>query len=207
MFISAAALLAVLGGLSTCSARSSAWSRNKGLPPIEYLMVPSASMQRQIKVEFQARRHPCRVPARRHARRTTDYNGWDKYGSAFEWFEPVGPVRSILPTGGAGELLRRLVPASFGVAAMSKTYKWQTFLTQELPAVARGEQGDQPVEEMPRWVCRWPDPAALILAAKHPENFIYAASMSGFLQPVRRAVALAGRCRNDGGRRAIAPRT
>jgi diacylglycerol O-acyltransferase/trehalose O-mycolyltransferase len=46
--------------------------------------------------------------------------------------------------------------------------------------------------------------ASLILAAKHPENFVYAASLIldvGFSQPVRRTVAVAGRYHADGRRR------
>jgi len=54
MFTSAAALFALLWGLPASSATSSAWSR-QGLP-IEYLMVPSPSMNRQIRVGFRSYR-------------------------------------------------------------------------------------------------------------------------------------------------------
>lgn len=72
VFISAATLLALLGG---SSAISSAWSR-QGLP-IEYLMVPSMAMQRQIKVEFQGG-GPHAVYLLDGMLAQDEYNGWDK---------------------------------------------------------------------------------------------------------------------------------
>ncbi len=175
MLISAAALLAVLGGLSTSSARSSAWSR-QGLP-IEYLMVPSASMQRQIKVEFQ--------PGGPHAvylldgmLAADDFNGWDKYTSAFEWFDQSG-LSLIMPTGGMASFYADWYRPASGRSHV-QTYKWQTFLTQELPEWLSANKGISPSGNAAVGVSM-AGSASLILAAKHPENFIYAASMSGFL--------------------------
>ena len=98
MFISAATFLALIAGITGLtghSATSSAWSR-QGLP-IEYLMVPSVSMQRQIKVEFQGGgTHAVYLLDGMLAQ--DDYNGWDKFTPAFDWFDQSG-LSVIMPTG------------------------------------------------------------------------------------------------------------
>ena len=95
----AALLLPGLIGLAGGSAPAGAFSR-PGLP-VEYLMVPSASMGRDIKVQFQG--------GGRHAvylldglRAQDDYNGWDINTQAFEWFYQSGlsvVSRASTPTG------------------------------------------------------------------------------------------------------------
>ena len=55
-------------------------------------------MQRQIKVEFQGGgTHAVYLLDGMLAQ--DDYNGWDKYTSAFEWFSQSG-LSVVMPTGG-----------------------------------------------------------------------------------------------------------
>ena len=96
MLTSAAALLAALGGLTVSLAASSAWSRQ--VQPIEYLMVPSPSMQRQIKVEFQGG-GPHAVYLLNGMLARDDYNGWDIHLPVFKWFDQSG-LSLVMPTGG-----------------------------------------------------------------------------------------------------------
>src|SRR5690349_4841133 len=96
MLISAATLLAVLCGLPASSAISSAWSR-QGLP-VEYLTVPSPSMNRQIKVGFLGG-GPHAVYLLDGMLARDDYNGWDIHLPVFEWFEQSG-LSLVMPAGG-----------------------------------------------------------------------------------------------------------
>jgi diacylglycerol O-acyltransferase / trehalose O-mycolyltransferase len=178
MFISAAALLVLLGGLTGffgSSATSFAWSR-QGLP-IEYLMVPSTSMNRQIKVEFQSG-GPHAVYLLDGMLAADDYNGWDKYTAAFEWFDQSG-LSVVMPTGGMASFYSDWYRPAVG-HGQTQTYKWETFLTKELPDWLSANKGITPSGNAAVGVSM-AGSASLILAAKHPQNFIYGASMSGFL--------------------------
>src|SRR5262249_51436332 len=59
-------------------------------------------------------------------------------------------------------------------------YKWETFLTRELPEWLAENKGISPSGNAVVGASM-AGSAALILAANHPDNFVYAASMSGFL--------------------------
>ncbi|MBU3750007.1 MAG: diacylglycerol acyltransferase/mycolyltransferase Ag85A, partial [Mycobacterium sp.] len=94
--VAAAAALPGLIGVAGGSATASAFSR-PGLP-VEYLDVPSASMGRNIRIQFQ--------PGGEHAvflmdglRAQDDYNGWDINTPAFEWFLNSG-LSTVMPVGG-----------------------------------------------------------------------------------------------------------
>ena len=61
-------------------------------------MVPSVSMQRQIKVEFEGGGpHPVYLLDGMLAQ--DEFNGWEKYTSAFEWFDRSG-LSVVMPTRG-----------------------------------------------------------------------------------------------------------
>ena len=106
----AAVAVAVLPGLVSAvggSATAGAFSR-PGLP-VEYLMVPSAGMGRDIKVQFQnGGPNAPGVYLLDGLRAQDDFNGWDINTPAFEWY-----VDSGLADDHAGrrpvQLLQRLV--------------------------------------------------------------------------------------------------
>jgi diacylglycerol O-acyltransferase/trehalose O-mycolyltransferase len=175
MLISAAALLAVLAGLPAGSGVSSAWSR-QGLP-VEYLAVPSPSMNRQIKVGFLGGgTHAVYLLDGMLAR--DDYNGWDIHLPVFEWFEQSG-LSLVMPTGGMASFYSDWYRPAVGNGGVW-TYKWETFLTQELPQWLAANKGVSPSGNAVVGASM-SGSAAMILAANHPENYSYAASMSGFL--------------------------
>ena len=61
-----------------------------------------------------------------------DYNGWDINTPAFEWFHQSG-VSVVMPVGGQSSFYTDWYsPSSFNKQTF--TYKWETFLTNELPA-------------------------------------------------------------------------
>ena len=103
----AAAVLPGLVGVVGGSATAGAFSR-PGLP-VEYLMVPSAGMGRDIKVQFQSGGpNAPAVYLLDGLRAQDDFNGWDINTPAFEWYYDSGLV-----DGHAGrrpvQLLQRLV--------------------------------------------------------------------------------------------------
>jgi diacylglycerol O-acyltransferase/trehalose O-mycolyltransferase len=167
------ALVSVTGG----SATAGAFSR-EGLP-VEYLDVYSAAMGRNIRVQFQGGGSKA-VYLLDGLRAQDDYNGWDINTPAFEWFYQSG-ISVVMPVGGQSSFYTDWYsPSSFN--KQPYTYKWETFLTGELPAwLAANKQiattGNGVVG------VSMAGGASLILSAYHPGQFRYAASLSGFLNP------------------------
>ena len=118
----AAVVLCGLVGLVGGSPPAGAFSR-PGLP-VEYLMVPSPAMGRDIKVQFQ--------PGGRHAvylldglRAQDDFNGWDINTQAFEWYYQSG-LALVMPVGGMSSFYTDCYRPAAGSGG-TWTYKWETF--------------------------------------------------------------------------------
>lgn len=99
-FLSAAALLALLGGVSGTGS-SAAWSR-RGQP---YLL--DGMLARD------------------------DFNGWDIHLPVFEWFGQSG-LSLVMPVGGEASFRSNWYRPAVGSGG-THTYKWETFLADELP--------------------------------------------------------------------------
>ncbi|WP_137149602.1 esterase family protein [Mycolicibacterium sp. CR10] len=174
-----AALLPALVGLTGGSAAAGAFSR-PGLP-VEYLMVPSPSMGRDIKVQFQSggENSPA-VYLLDGLRAQEDFNGWDINTQAFEWYLDSG-LSIVMPVGGQSSFY-----ADWYSPARNKgptvTYKWETFLTSELPNFLASQKAVKPTGSAAIGLSM-AGSASLILSVYHPQQFIYAGSMSGFLNP------------------------
>ncbi|MBV8349020.1 MAG: hypothetical protein JOZ49_16280, partial [Mycolicibacterium sp.] len=87
-------------------------------------------MGRNIRVEFQG--------GGQHAlllldglRAQNDYSGWDVNTQAFEWFYQSG-LSIVMPVGGQSSFYTDWYQPAAGSNG-TLTYKWETFLTQELP--------------------------------------------------------------------------
>ena len=133
----AAVLLPGMIGLAGGSATAGAFSR-PGLP-VEYLMVPSPSMGRDIKIQFQKRWRKPRVYLLDGLRAREDFNGWDMETQAFEWYYD-SPLSLVLPVGGQSSFYTDWYQPACGKAGC-QTYKWETFLTSELPQWLAAEKG------------------------------------------------------------------
>ncbi|WP_102143643.1 esterase family protein [Mycobacterium hubeiense] len=156
---------------------ATAFSRD-GLP-VEYLQVPSASMGRDIKVQFQGG-GPKALYLLDGIRAQDDVNGWDINTQAFEWFYESG-LSVVMPVGGQSSFYTdwyREAKHNGGTT----TYKWETFLTQELPTWLAANKKVDPHGNAVVGLSM-SGGAALTLAAWHPEQFFFAASLSGFLNP------------------------
>jgi diacylglycerol O-acyltransferase/trehalose O-mycolyltransferase len=173
----AALTLPALAGVVGQTPDAHAFSR-EGLP-VEYLDVYSTAMGRNVRVEFQSG-GPKAVYLLDGMRAQDDYSGWDINTPAFEWFHQSG-ISVVMPVGGQSSFYSDWYsPSSFN--NQPYTYKWETFLTNELPQwLAANKQ----ISTTGNGVVglSMSGGAALILSAYHPAQFKYAASLSGFLNP------------------------
>jgi diacylglycerol O-acyltransferase / trehalose O-mycolyltransferase / mycolyltransferase Ag85 len=174
----AAALLPGVVGLAGGSATAGAFSR-PGLP-VEYLMVPSPSMGRDIKIQFQKGTGSHAVYLLDGLRAQDDYNGWDINTQAFEWFLDT-PLSIIMPVGGQSSFYSDWYSPACGKSGC-QTYKWETFLTSELPQWLASERGVSAQGNAAVGLSMAGN-SAMILAAYHPDQYIYAGSLSAFLNP------------------------
>ncbi|MBX7432227.1 esterase family protein [Mycobacterium sp. Y57] len=156
-----------------------AFSR-EGLP-IEQLDVPSPSMGRTIRVEFQLG-GPHSVLLLDGLRARDDFNGWDINTAAFEWFDRSG-VSVIMPVGGQSSFYADWYRPARGSAG-TLTYKWETFLTRELPTFLAAHHGQDPFGNAVVGLSM-SGGTALTMAAWYPRQYIFAASLSGYLAPSR----------------------
>ena len=172
-----AALLTGLIGAVGGSATAGAFSK-PGLP-VEYLEVPSPSMGRNIKVQFQGG-GPHSVYLLDGLRAQDDYSGWDINTPAFEEYYQSG-LSVIMPVGGQSSFYSDWYQPSSS-NGQNYTYKWETFLTREMPVWLQANKGVSPLGNAAVGLSM-SGGAAMILAAYYPQQFPYAASLSGFLNP------------------------
>jgi diacylglycerol O-acyltransferase/trehalose O-mycolyltransferase len=175
--VASAALLPGLIGVVGGSATAGAFSR-PGLP-VEYLQVPSPSMGRNIKVQFQSggANSPA-VYLLDGLRAQDDYNGWDINTNAFEMYYQSG-LSVVMPVGGQSSFYSDWYKPACGKAGC-QTYKWETFLTKELPSYLASEKQVKPTGSAAVGLSM-AGSASLTLAIYYPQQFPYAASLSGFL--------------------------
>jgi len=134
-------------------------------------------MGRDITVQFQGG-GPKAVYLLDGLRARDDRNGWDIETGAFSWFDGSG-VSVVAPVGGMSSFYTDWYRPAVGNGT-TQTYKWETFLTSELPAWLAANKGVSPTGNAVVGLSM-SGSAALILAAYHPGQFVYAGSLSGFL--------------------------
>jgi diacylglycerol O-acyltransferase/trehalose O-mycolyltransferase len=180
-FLSAVAVGAVvlptLVGIAGGSAMANAFSR-PGLP-VEYLEVPSASMGRDIKVQFQGG-GPKAVYLLDGQRAREDFSGWDIETTAFEDYYQSG-ISMVMPVGGQSSNYTDWYRPAKGKDGVW-TYKWETFLTGELPQWLAANRGVSATGNAIVGLSM-AGPSALTLSIYHPQQFIYAGALSAPLHP------------------------
>jgi S-formylglutathione hydrolase FrmB len=160
--------IGLIAVLTICLGQS-AMARADG---VEYLMVPSAAMGRDIPVAFQ--------PGGPHAvflldafDAAPDVSSWVSAGNAMNAFAGKG-VSVVAPAGGAWSL--------YTDWEQDGSRQWESFLSSELPdwlAVNKGlASGGHGIVGAAQG-----GTGALTMAEFHPNRFRYAGSMSGFLTP------------------------
>jgi len=175
----AAVVAVLLPGLASVMNAPDARAFSRPGLPVEYLMVPSPSMGRDVKIQFQ--------PGGPHAvylldglRARDDYNGWDIETTAFEWTLDSG-LATVMPVGGMSSFYTNWYQPAVGNGG-TWTYNWETFLTSELPSWLSANKGISPTGNAAVGISM-SGSASLILAAYHPDNFIYAGSLSALMDP------------------------
>ena len=147
--------------------------------PVEYLMVPSPSMGRDIKVQFQAGGAKA-VYLLDGLRAQDDFNGWDINTQAFEWFYQ-SRLSLVLPVGAMSSFYTDWYQPAVGNGGMW-TYKWETFLTNELPQWLAANKNISTTGNAAVGLSMSGN-SAMILAAYYPDQYVYAGSLSAFLNP------------------------
>lgn len=177
--LAAAAATALLLPLAVPAATPTAGAFSREGLPIEIVYVPSPAMNRNIRVEFQGG-GPHAVYLLDGLRAEEETNGWDINTAAFEWYHQSG-LSVVMPVGGQSSFYSDWYRPATGRAG-TVTYKWETFLTRELPLWLAANKGVDPFGNAVVGLSM-SGGSALTLAVWHPTQFIFAASLSGFLNP------------------------
>ena len=136
-------------------------------------------MGRDIKIQFQSGgpNSPA-VYLLDGLRAQDDFNGWDINTPAFEWYYGSG-LSVVMPVGGQSSFYSDWYKPACGKAGC-QTYKWETFLTQELPAYLAPTRVSTPAGSAAVGLSM-AGSAALTLAIYHPGSSSTPRSLSGFL--------------------------
>lgn len=111
-------------------------------------------------------------------RATNDASAWTKDVNAPAVYDGDN-ITLVMPVGGAASFYSDwIAPATY--SSDSVNYKWETFLTSELPAYLQANFGIDPTNNSIAGLSMG-GIAALNLAARHPEQFKQAMSWSGYL--------------------------
>ena len=178
--VAAVAAAALPGLISLAGATPTAEAFSRPGLPVEYLQVPSASMGRDIKVEFQKGTGSHAVYLLDGLRARDDWNGWDIETPAFEWFYNT-PLSVVMPVGGQSSFYSNWYRPACGNSGCL-TYNWETFLTGELPQFLASKYGVSANGNAAVGLSMAGN-SALILAAYYPGQYIYAGSLSAFPNP------------------------
>lgn len=148
---------------------------------VGHLQVPSAAMGRDIKIQFQSGGSGAPgVYLLDGLRAQEDLNGWDINTPAFAWFNGSG-LSAIMPVGGQSSFYSDWYQPACGNSGCT-TYKWETFLTSELPEYLAANHKVRSSGNAAVGLSMSGD-SALTLAAYHPQRFTYAAALSALLDP------------------------
>lgn len=112
-------------------------------------------------------------------RATNDVNAWATSTDAIKIYEPHN-ITLVMPIGGAGSFYTDWVGNASLDPRRVITYKWETFLTSELPAYLQQNFGVAPNNNSIAGLSMG-GTAAMNLAANHVEQFKQVMSFSGFL--------------------------
>lgn len=141
---------------------------------VEYLMVPSAAMGRDIPVAFQGG-GPHAVFLLDAFNAAPEVSNWVTAGNAMNTLAGKG-ISVAAPAGGAWSM--------YADWEQDGSRQWDTFLSQELPDWLAANKGLSPGGHGVVGAAQG-GYGALALAAFHPDRFRYAGSLSGFLTPSR----------------------
>ena len=139
---------------------------------VEYLMVPSAAMGRDIPVAFQGG-GPHAVVLLDAFNAAPDVSNWVTVGNAMNAFAGSG-LSVAAPASGAYSMYTNW--------ELDGSKQWETFLADELPNWLAANKGLAPAGHAIVGAAQG-GTGALTMATFHPDRYRYAGSLSGFLNP------------------------
>ena len=139
---------------------------------VEYLMVPSAAMGRDIPVAFQGG-GPHMVVLLDAFNAAPDVSNWVTAGNAMNTLAATG-LSVAAPAGGAYTMYTNW--------ELDGSKQWETFLADELPNWMAANKGLAPNRHAIVGASQG-GTGAVTMATFHPDRYSYAGSMSGFLTP------------------------
>ena len=139
---------------------------------VEYLMVPSAAMGRDIPVAFQGG-GPHMVVLLDAFNAAPDVSNWVTAGNAMNTLAGTG-LSVAAPAGGAYSMYTNW--------ELDGSKQWETFLVDELPNWLAANKGLAPNRHAIVGTSQG-GTGAVTIATFHPDRYSYAGSMSGFLTP------------------------
>ncbi|WP_278265609.1 alpha/beta hydrolase family protein [Nocardia sp. AG03] len=146
---------------------------------VEELTVPSSMGPIKVQVRWAARGGSSALYLLDGLRAPADHNQWTTDTDALRQFAG-DDVTLVFPVGGHSSFYTDWYRPS-GTNHQSTTYKWETFLTRELPDFLAGygvSRTDNAIVG-----ASMGGNAALVLAAHHRDQFRFAGSFSGFVNP------------------------
>ncbi|AXK87006.1 esterase family protein [Nocardia farcinica] len=143
----------------------------------EELMVPSVMGPIKVQVQWASRGGDAALYLLDGLRARDDRNAWSFETNAMEQFKNDN-ITLVMPVGGQSSFYTDWYAPS-NTNGQKTTYKWETFLTQELPNFLAG-YGVSKTNNAVAGLSMGGS-AALALAAYHRDQFKYAASYSGYL--------------------------
>jgi S-formylglutathione hydrolase FrmB len=146
----------------------------KAAPAVEFLMVPSGAMGRDIPVAFMAG-GPHAVYLLDAFDAAPDVSNWVTAGNAMNTLAGKG-ISVAAPASGAYSLYTNW--------EQDGSRQWETFLSSELPDWLAANKGLAPGGHGIVGAAQG-GTGALMMATFHPDRFRYAGSMSGYLTPSR----------------------
>ncbi|MFC8529116.1 MULTISPECIES: alpha/beta hydrolase family protein [Nocardia] len=144
---------------------------------VEDLMVPSGMGPIKVQVQWAARGGNAALYLLDGLRARDDRNAWSFETNALEQFKNDN-ISLIMPVGGQSSFYTDWYAPS-NTNGQKTTYKWESFLTKELPDFLAG-YGVSKTNNAVAGLSMGGS-AALALAAYHRDQFKYAASYSGYL--------------------------
>lgn len=143
----------------------------------EELMVPSSMGPIKVQVQWASRGGSAALYLLDGMRARDDRNAWSFETNAVDQFKDAN-INLVMPVGGESSFYSDWYAPS-STNGQKTTYKWETFLTEELPNFLAG-YGVSKTNNAVAGLSMGGS-SALALAAYHRDQFKYAASYSGYL--------------------------
>jgi S-formylglutathione hydrolase FrmB len=163
---------AVILGMGLWGAATPTMAPKATAAGVEYLMVPSAAMGRDIPVAFQGG-GPRAIVLLDAFNAAPDVSNWVTAGNAMNTLAGSG-LSVVAPAGGAYSMYTNW--------ERDGSKQWETFLADELPNWLAANRGLAPNRHAIVGASQG-GTAAITMAAFHPDRYSYAGSLSGFLNP------------------------